>query len=262
MGGIYARAEGLPEEIWKAIYFHYLPVGVEADAPPTRAQLGKAAVTWAAVSLADKLDTIVGLFAAGEKPTGSRDPYGLRRAAQGVVKILVDLPAIAGTQRSVDLNALDRPGLRRLRLDAEPESDALARGARRVHRRARAAPVRAARVPRRRRPGGRRSTGAIPASAFRARRSARAGAAVEGLRDAGRRCSSGSRTSPKEFDGELTPGASREARRAGGDGAAAGDRRAISGDRGRGRAGEICGRDAGARRARARRSTASSSTSS
>ena len=44
MGGIYAREEGLPEEVWKAIYFHYLPVGVEADAPPTRAQLGKAAV--------------------------------------------------------------------------------------------------------------------------------------------------------------------------------------------------------------------------
>ncbi len=96
MGGIYAREEGLPEEVWKAIYFHYLPVGVEADAAPTRAQLGKAAVTWAAVSLADKLDTIVGLFAAGEKPTGSRDPYGLRRAAQGVFKILVDLPELVG----------------------------------------------------------------------------------------------------------------------------------------------------------------------
>jgi glycyl-tRNA synthetase beta chain len=96
MGGIYARAEGLPEEVWKAIYFHYLPIGVEADAPPTRAQLGKAAITWAAVSLADKLDTIVGLFAAGEKPTGSRDPYGLRRAAHGAFKILVDLPELTG----------------------------------------------------------------------------------------------------------------------------------------------------------------------
>jgi glycyl-tRNA synthetase beta chain len=94
MGGIYAREEGLPEEVWKAIYFHYLPIGVEADAPPTRAQLKQAAATWAAVSLADKLDTLVGLFAAGEKPTGSRDPYGLRRAAQGIVKILTDLPAL------------------------------------------------------------------------------------------------------------------------------------------------------------------------
>jgi glycyl-tRNA synthetase beta chain len=90
MGGIYAREEGLPEPVWKAIYHHYLPVAVEIDAPPSRAQLGAAAVTWAAVSLADKLDTLVGLFAAGEKPTGSRDPFGLRRAAQGVVKILTD----------------------------------------------------------------------------------------------------------------------------------------------------------------------------
>ena len=42
MGGIYARAEGQPDEVWKAIYYHYLPVGVEADAPPTRETLGAA----------------------------------------------------------------------------------------------------------------------------------------------------------------------------------------------------------------------------
>ena len=60
--------------MWKAIYFHYLPVGVEIDARPTRDQLGRANATWAAVSLADKLDTVVGLFLAGERPTGSRDP--------------------------------------------------------------------------------------------------------------------------------------------------------------------------------------------
>ena len=107
MGGIYARAEGQPEEVWKAIYYHYLPVGVEAEAPPTKAQLGKAAVTWAAVSLADKIDTVVGLFSAGEKPTGSRDPYGLRRAAQGVVKILVDLPQL-GVDRTPTLELLVR----------------------------------------------------------------------------------------------------------------------------------------------------------
>ncbi len=94
MGGVYARADGQPEEVWKAIYHHYLPIGVEADAPPTKATLGKAAVTWAAVSLADKLDTLVGMFVAGEKPTGSRDPFGLRRAAQGVVKILADYPQV------------------------------------------------------------------------------------------------------------------------------------------------------------------------
>jgi glycyl-tRNA synthetase beta chain len=98
MGGIYARAEGQPEPVWKAIYFHYLPAGVEADAPPSREALGAAAVSWAAVSLADKIDTLVGLFAAGERPTGSRDPFGLRRQAHGVFRILVDLPELTGLQ--------------------------------------------------------------------------------------------------------------------------------------------------------------------
>jgi glycyl-tRNA synthetase beta chain len=102
-------------------------VGVEADAPPTRAQLGKAAVTWAAVSLADKLDTIVGLFAAGEKPTGSRDPYALRRAAQGVVKMLVDLPATTGVQRSVDLKALVDQAFAGYGSTLKPESDVWAK---------------------------------------------------------------------------------------------------------------------------------------
>ena len=105
MGGIYAREEGLPEEVWKAIYFHYLPTSVESDAPPAPAELGRARVTWAAVSLADKLDTIVGLFASGEKPTGSPTPYGLRRAAHGVVKILADLPDL-GVDRTPTLAVL------------------------------------------------------------------------------------------------------------------------------------------------------------
>jgi glycyl-tRNA synthetase beta chain len=106
MGGIYARDEGQPEQVWKAIYFHYLPVGVESEAPPTREQLGAAALSWAAVSLADKLDTVVGMFAAGERPTGSRDPYGLRRAAQGLVRILVDLPELTGKDVRVTLGTL------------------------------------------------------------------------------------------------------------------------------------------------------------
>ncbi len=105
MGGIYARAEGQPEQVWKAIYFQYLPLGVEANAPPTKEQLGQAALTWAAVSLADKLDTIVGLFAAGEKPTGSRDPFGLRRAAQGVMKILVDGSELLKAEMAPDVDA-------------------------------------------------------------------------------------------------------------------------------------------------------------
>ncbi|MBI4887960.1 MAG: glycine--tRNA ligase subunit beta [Acidobacteria bacterium] len=106
MGGIYAREEGLPEPIWKAIYYHYLPIGVEADAAPSRQQLGAAAVTWTAVSLADKLDSVVGMFVAGERPTGSRDPLGLRRQAQGIVKMLADLPHVTGIDKALDLKTL------------------------------------------------------------------------------------------------------------------------------------------------------------
>ncbi len=104
MGGIYAREEGLPEEIWKAIYFHYLPVGVEADAPPSRQQLGSAALTWAAVSLADKLDSVVGMFGAGERPTGSRDPLGPPSAGPGNADpgLLADLPAADGSWKGAD----------------------------------------------------------------------------------------------------------------------------------------------------------------
>lgn len=106
IGGIYAREDGQPEEVWRAIYYHYLPQGVEVDAPPSRTQLGAAAITWAAVSMADKLDTLVGMFTAGERPTGSRDPFGLRRAAQGLVRTLLDLPELTGVDRGPKLGPL------------------------------------------------------------------------------------------------------------------------------------------------------------
>ena len=106
MGGVYAREQGEPEQVWKAIYHQYLPVGAEPDAPPTREQLGSAAVPWAAVSLADKLDTLVGLTSAGEKVTGSRDPFALRRNAQGVIRILLDLPELTGIKSELPLAPL------------------------------------------------------------------------------------------------------------------------------------------------------------
>jgi glycyl-tRNA synthetase beta chain len=109
MGGIYAREEGLPAQVWKAIYYHYLPLGLEADAPLSRAQLGEAATTWAAVSIADKSDTLVSLFDAGEKPTGSRDPFALRRQAHGLIKVLVDLPELTGSDRAITLSQVVGP---------------------------------------------------------------------------------------------------------------------------------------------------------
>ncbi|MCB2051206.1 MAG: glycine--tRNA ligase subunit beta [Novosphingobium sp.] len=80
MGGYYARAEGLPDAVADAIRDHYKPVGQGDDVPT-------APVT-VAVSLADKLDTLIGFFCANELPTGSKDPYALRRAALGISAIL------------------------------------------------------------------------------------------------------------------------------------------------------------------------------
>jgi glycyl-tRNA synthetase beta chain len=106
MGGIYARQSGEPEAVWKAIYWHYLPVAVETAGAPSAADLGEAQLEWAAVSLADKLDTLVGLFLAGERPTGSRDPHGLRRQAQGLLRVLLDLEQLTGLDARPSLGEL------------------------------------------------------------------------------------------------------------------------------------------------------------
>jgi len=81
MGGYYARAEGLPDAVADAIRDHYKPVG-QGDEVPT------APVT-VAVSLADKLDTLVGFYGVDEKPTGSKDPFALRRAALGIISLIL-----------------------------------------------------------------------------------------------------------------------------------------------------------------------------
>lgn len=82
MGGYYARAEGLPHAVADAIRDHYKPVG-QGDAVPT-------APVSVAVALADKLDTLRAFFAIDEKPTGSKDPFALRRAALGVIRIVTE----------------------------------------------------------------------------------------------------------------------------------------------------------------------------
>jgi glycyl-tRNA synthetase beta chain len=82
MGTYYARHDGEPEKVAKAIYEHYQPVAAEAACPST--------LEGAALALADKLDTLGACFSAGLAPTGSRDPFALRRAGTGVVRILVE----------------------------------------------------------------------------------------------------------------------------------------------------------------------------
>jgi glycyl-tRNA synthetase beta chain len=82
VGGLYARAQGEPEAVCQAVYDHYRPASMEDALPST--------LEGRLVSLADKLDTLRGCFGIGLIPTGSKDPFALRRAAQGVVRILVE----------------------------------------------------------------------------------------------------------------------------------------------------------------------------
>src|ERR1700704_765165 len=82
VGGLYAKAQGEPDEVSDAIYDHYRPVGLTDPIPRN--------LTGCAVALADKLDSVVGCLAVGVVPTGSSDPYALRRAALGIVKIILE----------------------------------------------------------------------------------------------------------------------------------------------------------------------------
>lgn len=106
MGHHYARIEGEPEEVARALEEQYRPRASGAELPETR--------TGMALSLADKIDTLVGIFSIGEKPTGTKDPYGLRRAALGVVRIALekrldfDLPALLEEAAHLYRHTFDR----------------------------------------------------------------------------------------------------------------------------------------------------------
>jgi glycyl-tRNA synthetase beta chain len=94
VGGLYARAQGVSGAASAAIYDQYLPESMEDKMPRT--------VEGALLSLADKADTIAGMFGLGMEPTGSKDPFALRRAANGIVKILAESePALPLTLEEV-----------------------------------------------------------------------------------------------------------------------------------------------------------------
>ncbi len=100
VGGLYAREEGYPDEVWQAIYDHYLPLNIDDEVPRT--------LSGAIVSLSDKIDSLYGFFLSGVRPSGSKDPFALRRAAQGIVQILLNRDkreVRIGIDRLIDLAA-------------------------------------------------------------------------------------------------------------------------------------------------------------
>jgi glycyl-tRNA synthetase beta chain len=108
MGAHYAHADGEPEAVAAAIREHYQPRSAADELP--------ASAVGAAVALADRLDLLAGVFAIGQKPSGTKDPFGLRRAAIGVLRILLD--------RRVEL---DLPAILRTAVAAQPLADLAAR---------------------------------------------------------------------------------------------------------------------------------------
>ena len=82
MGKYYARREGLAEEVAQALEEQYFPLGAGGDLPATG--------VGTALAIAEKVDTLIGGFAIGAKPTGSKDPYALRRMAIGIIRLLVE----------------------------------------------------------------------------------------------------------------------------------------------------------------------------
>jgi glycyl-tRNA synthetase beta chain len=106
MGGIYLRARGARTDVATAVQWHYQPVSIEEGSAPSRAIDRSDSTVFAAVSLADKIDTLAGYFGIGLMPTGSSDPFGLRRAAQGAVRVLIDFWLAAESERRPSLRLI------------------------------------------------------------------------------------------------------------------------------------------------------------
>jgi glycyl-tRNA synthetase beta chain len=98
MGRYYAQAAGLPAEVAAACAEHYSPLGPSDTVPSAPVSV--------AVALADKIDTLCGFWAIDEKPTGSKDPYALRRAALGVIRIVTDGTLRLPLDRFIDAQLL------------------------------------------------------------------------------------------------------------------------------------------------------------
>ena len=104
VGGLYARAQGAGEAAAQAIYWQYRPAAMDEPIPPT--------VEGRLLGLADRVATIAEMFAVGLEPSGSKDPFALRRAANGVIKILAEsgLPLTIEGLESLALETLPRAG--------------------------------------------------------------------------------------------------------------------------------------------------------
>jgi glycyl-tRNA synthetase beta chain len=118
VGGLYAREQGEPKAVADAIYDHYKPANAGDDCP--RGKVG------AVVAFADRIDSVVAGFTVGLEPTGSSDPFGLRRAGNGMIKIAIEslgtLDLARITEKAVECAAASLPGAKEADLSGRVES--------------------------------------------------------------------------------------------------------------------------------------------
>jgi glycyl-tRNA synthetase beta chain len=107
VGGLYARAQGATQLVSEAIYDQYIPAGMDDGVPRS--------IEGALLGVADRADTIAGMFGLGLEPTGSKDPFALRRAANGIVKILAETDIPLRIETIIRFASKDEASAERLR---------------------------------------------------------------------------------------------------------------------------------------------------
>ncbi len=118
VGGLYAKEQGEPDDVAWAVYDHYRPLGLDEPIPRN--------LTGCAVALADKLDALVGCFAVGMIPSGSSDPFALRRAALGIVKIILERKVPVSLSASIAAAAgILETQLQKIKVPTEVQSQVL-----------------------------------------------------------------------------------------------------------------------------------------
>jgi glycyl-tRNA synthetase beta chain len=125
IGGLYLGRAGVAPEVAKAVYWHYHPIMLREDAVPAGVLKDRARRIFAAVSLADKIDTLAGYFGLGLAPTGSSDPFGLRRAGQGAIRVALDFWEAGSGTKPLDLAALAKVAVEGYPSAKRPADEAL-----------------------------------------------------------------------------------------------------------------------------------------
>jgi glycyl-tRNA synthetase beta chain len=114
MGGLYLKEKGEPEQVWEAVYQQYKPVNIDDNIPPE-------SMTGKILSLVDRIDTLVGAFIVGMESSGDKDPFGLRRVGNTIIKIIIegnlDIDLFSIISKSLELYMVEKDKKEKIQTD-------------------------------------------------------------------------------------------------------------------------------------------------